>query len=281
MEISELEFGLLRKYLHSKSGIDVPWEKKYLFETRLDELLQELSVRSFAELYRKLTLSGLSDIHGRLVEAMTTNETGFFRDRHPFEALEKGILPAVAKERLCHDVGVSRRIRVASIGCSTGEEPYSIAIIMREWLRRNLDFDESNVAILAVDISRVALEQAKRGKYKKERIEGVVSWHYINEYFEHDGEMYCVNQNVKKLVSFAEVNLNNGLEHLGYFDVIFCRNVMIYFAPDLKLRLIGMFHRMLNYQGVLVLGASESLLTVSDDFKIAHHGATSYYIKNS
>jgi chemotaxis protein methyltransferase CheR len=280
MEISELEFNLLRKYLHSTSGIDVPWAKRYLFETRLDAIFDELGLKSFAELYQALTQSSGGRIQGQLVEAMTTNETSFFRDQHPFEALKREILPRLAEKKRRVGIDVARRVRVASIGCSTGEEPYSIAITMRDWLRRAADYNEKDLSILALDISRSVLEKARGGIYPEKRVIGSVPRCYISEYFDKMSGGYRVKESIREMIYFSESNLNKGLEHFGFFDIIFCRNVVIYLAPELKQRVLEGFHRMLNPEGVLILGASESLYQLSDRFKTAHCGATTYYIKS-
>ena len=276
IEISELEVQLLSKYLLSTCGIVVPWKKRYLFETRLKTLLEELGYRNFAQLYRSLSHTGDGRIHGQLVEAMTTNETGFFRDGHPFEALRRELLPQLAERKMSSKLSLSKRIRIASVGCSTGEEPYSIAMTLREWMKSADSQAPEEISILAVDISKAVLDHARRGTYSHDQINDSIPWKSL-EFFEQTDSGYRVGDALRGLVSFSQINLNEQLEQLGYFDIIFCRNVMIYISPELKQSVLETFYKMINPEGFLLLGASEALFQMGDKFKTVHFGPTTYY----
>ena len=279
MSISELEFKLLNDYLYAACGMNVPWEKRYLFETRLEGLLRELGVRSFAGLYARLAEQPSPDLRARVIEAMTTHETSFFRDWHPFEALRKAVLPtqAAAKARFAPLVG--QRIRVLSAGCSTGQEPYSIAMTLLDWLGGQSAFGQNDISVVGMDISRPAIETARRGVYGRDEVVRHTPASFLESYFEKHAEGWRVRDHVRQLVSLQQTNINEPMNQSGFFDVIFCRNVAIYFALPARKALLQRLHDLLPPGGVLFIGAAESLLQLSDRFEMAHCGPTTYYTK--
>lgn len=279
MEISELEFKLLKNYLISACGIDIPWEKRYLFVTRLGALLSELNCKSFSQFYGVIAKKSNDELKGRLVEAMTTNETSFFRDRHPFDTFRKVILPKIAQSKKNGTIPMGGRIRVWSVGCSTGEEPYSIAISIADWLKNKTNFDWTEIQVIGVDISKSAIRHARKAIYHKSRIEKHIPYSYLEEYFELTSEGWKVSEHIRRMVSFSEINLNEPMEQFGVFDVIFCRNVMIYFSPEGKKKILQSFYKMLNENGVLIMGASETIFDFPEKFKGMHSGPTTYYMK--
>jgi chemotaxis protein methyltransferase CheR len=277
--INDAEFELLKDYLHTVCGIDIPPEKRYLFVTRLTTLLSEMGCANFSQFYRRVNEKNEAELRVRLVESMTTNETSFFRDEHPFETLQKKILPAIARKRV-ESVRYTRpRIRIWSVGCASGEEPYSIAISVFEWLEGQEGFARSDVSILAVDIYSDLIRNAQQATYDPDRIRKSLPPGIEEKYFRKRRFGVTVREDVRAMVSFAELNLSETFDHLGYFDVIFCRNVMIYFSIDLKKRIVEQFHKMLQPGGVLLMGASESLYHLSDRFRVVHEGQTTYYLK--
>jgi len=278
IEISDNEFGLLKDYLGSVCGIDVPSDKRYLFVTRLAELLAELGCSSFSDLYRRLTVRDDHQLRTCLVEAMTTNETSFYRDQHPFVAMSSTILPELARRRSAKVRGVPPRIRIWSVGCSTGEEPFSIAISVHEWLARQQRFSPGDVSIVAGDISKRVLAHARRGIYAAGRLDKL-PLDLRGRYFRPVADGYLVREDIRAMVYFAELNLIDTLEQLGFFDVVFCRNVMIYFSVALKVKVLAQLCRMLHPGGVLVMGASENLYGLSDALRPMSVGQTTYYRK--
>ncbi len=277
-QINDIEFSLLRGYLLEACGIDVTPEKRYLFATRLGVLLGELGCASFSELYNRLRHRDDPVLRKRLVEAMTTHETGFFRDLHPFDNLERFLLPELARRRAEKSM-LPPRLRLLSVGCSTGEEPYSLAICLDRWLRGQSSLTRNDVSVMAVDISRAVLDIARQGVYDEDRLRGLPA-STRQDYLRRTPQgKWAVRQDVRALVTFGEANLAESLDHLGSFDVIFCRNVIIYFSLELKKTILRRFYQMLNDGGVLVLGASENLYKLSGDFTTRHLDRTTCYVK--
>ncbi len=276
--ITDDEFSQLKDYLHRACGIDVPPAKRYLFETRLSGFLDGLGCKDFSEFYERLMGPSGAVLDKGLIEAMTTNETSFFRDGHPFEMLERELLPELAQRRR-EEIGDEARLRFLSAGCSTGEEPYSIAMVLSDWLESQEELTRDDVSVLAVDVSRSVLDHARAAVYAKERVGKDLPARFFRRHLEEADGGYRVVQEVRTLVSFAELSLSTGFEFLGMFDVIFCRNVVIYFSPELRQRILRGFHRMLLPGGALVLGASESTYGITGAFSAVHAGRSTWYVK--
>lgn len=277
IEISDTEFAVLKEHLSRVSGIEVPPEKRYLFKTRLSELLAAEGCPNFSVFYTRLTTETNGLLERELVMAMTTHETGFFRDRHPFECLQQKLLPTLARQRLPANGKRPFRLRILSCGCSSGQEPYSIAICVREWLACQSQLSECEVTVVGLDISRRILERAIRGVYTNAELGALVSPYLKSRYFVDRHGRWEVAEELRKMVRFAEVNLSESFGYIGQFDIIFCRNVIIYFALDLKKKIIQQFRNMLNPGGVLFVGASESLYPLTNEFVAVHEGPTIYY----
>jgi len=277
IEINDTEFSLLKEYVSQVCGIDIPPEKKYLFRTRLSAFLSQENCRSFSEFYNRLTTSNDKILERQLVQAMTTHETSFFRDSHPFDALTHRILPDAAARRLTGPGKRQKRLRILSCGCSSGQEPYSIAICVSEWLATQKNFQAKDITILGVDISKRVLVQAARGMYAETELGKALPSRLKSRYFSQEGSQWMLDPEVRNMVNFAELNLVDNFAFIGRFDIIFCRNVIIYFSLKLKRHIVLQFHQMLNPGAVLMLGASESLYMLSDDFSAVHCGPTTYY----
>jgi len=281
IEINDTEFELLKEYLSTMCGINIPPEKRYLFVTRLAGMLDEMKCSSFSEFYNFLSMDRDPLLKKRLVEAMTTHETSFFRDGHPWETLTRSILPGTARVRLKECRYMNPRIRILSSGCCTGEEPYSIAMSVCEWIENTDSFSMADISILAVDISKKALDSARNGVYPEHVVRKNIPEAYIQKYFREARNGMMVREKIRAMCVFAEVNLAEPFEHLGMFDLIFCRNVIIYFSTELKKKIIEQFFSMLNHEGALVMGASENLYTISDRFSIIPSDSrTTYYRKH-
>jgi chemotaxis protein methyltransferase CheR len=275
--ITDQEFGKLRDYLLKSCGIDIPMEKRYLFVTRLGDWIEEQGFSGFSDLHTRLTSGGQVWLEKQLIEAMTTNETDFFRDSHPWESLAREILPALAKRRANESRVTPARLRIWSAGCSTGEEPYSMAMTIFDWLAGPADLTAADISILATDISRATIDKAQRGIYTRKELGEDVSPRRRIEYFTEQGGNFVLKDRVRNLVFFAEVNLSRDFRQLGYFDLILCRNVIIYFSLELKRKILDAFADMLNPGGILMLGASESIYQLSDRLHPIHCGPTTYY----
>lgn len=278
-DISDTEFGLLKVYLSNICGIEIPPEKRYLFRTRLGEFFADERCSNFSQLYNRLCHDNDPGLTRRLVQAMTIHETSFFRDRHPFELLRQRLLPDIANRRLTE--GGARgapRLRILSSGCSSGQEPYSIAMCVDDWLITQNSVGTEHVTILGFDISRRILAQAERGVYSPKEMGMHIPTHYRSRYLTCNGGKWEVNGEIRQMVTFAEMNLAGRFGYLGKFDVIFCRNVLIYFSRDLARRILVQFRNMLMPGGAVVLGVSESLYRVSDEFAPVHVGPSTYYV---
>ncbi len=279
IEINDREFKLLKEHLYRISGIDVPQNKQYLFNTRLAKYLEEQGCKSFSDFYNRLVVAKDDVLQRHFIQEMTTHESSFVRDINPFLIFEKKILPKMGKQKIAEAKFMPPTIKILSAGCSLGQEPYSIAMIVHKWLGTQKVFCKEFVSITAVDISRKILERAKKGIYLDNEIGKGISPEFMEGYFTRQGGHWAVKSIIKSMVNFKELNLAEPFTFIGTFDVIFCRNVIIYFPIELKKRIIRQFYEMLNPAGVFIMGASESIYNISDDFVTIHEGSSIYYIR--
>lgn len=279
IRISDNEFRLLKDFIQKTSGIAVPKEKQYLFVTRLSNLLVELGCTNFSEFYFMLTHKQDPILRNRLVDAITTKETGFFRDEHPFKALVERIFPEMSEHKIQRTQFMPPRIRIWSVGCSTGEEPYSVAMAVKEWLDTQKSFSVNDVSITAGDISKSALSKAKQAVFDERCVTKKVPNTYRQKYFSKLGDKYRVKEEIRAMIVFADLNLNGSFQQIGDFDLILCRNVIIYFDTDLKRNIVDKFYDLLEPGGVLIMGASENLYNLSNKFESVQSGPTIYYRK--
>lgn len=278
IEIHDDEFVLLKEYLNDCCGIDVPSEKSYLFKTRLSDLLMEEGFSTFKELFVHLKSEKETNLQKRLIQFMTTNETSFFRDEHPYETFLDIILPEIALKKKSDAIYFPPQLRIWSAGCSTGQEPYSISIIINEWLGKHDTFTRDNISIIATDISADVVDKARSGIFSINEMKKGMKEEYLLKYFYKENNKYIAKDELKKSVIFNELNLALNFQNsMGRFDIIFCRNVMIYFANALKRDIISQFHTILNPGGILVLGASETLYQLSEKFDSEYHGESIIY----
>lgn len=281
IEINDDEFALLKEYLLKTWGMDISSEKKYLFHTRLAGFLKSEGCLTFGEFYRKIKAPNSIMLNKRLVEAMTTNETSFFRDGHPYDALMNDILPVLIKRKQEEAFYMPPRIRIWSAGCSHGHEPYSIAMTIHKWLAdHKSELTTDNFLVLGTDISNRVINRAKAGVYSAKELGRWIPGYIRKAYFEEaDNDELRIIPEIKNMVRFDELNLAEPFEKMGFFDLILCRNVIIYFSFSLKQKIITQFYNMLNPGGALMLGSSETLYMLSDEFKAVHKGQTIYYLK--
>jgi chemotaxis protein methyltransferase CheR len=275
LSLSTEAFRQFKTLIEDESGIVVSDEKEYLIETRLAKMVMDNGCESYDEFYR-LVKAGNDTLKTKIVDAMTTNETLWFRDEKPYRLLETVILPELAEKR--------DRIRIWSAACSTGQEPYSIAMVALSLAKRNPKLAsiiaQGRFQILATDLSSSALFLAKNGRYDKIAMSrGFFDESYKTRFFTEDGRVACITDEVKKLVDFRPFNLKHPFVALGEsFDVVFIRNVAIYFSLDFKRELFGKIRHVLNQPGYLLLGASESLVGISQDFTFREGaGGGTYY----
>ncbi|WP_455206686.1 CheR family methyltransferase [Kaarinaea lacus] len=258
--ISPDEYESFREFLEDASGIVLGDNKHYLITSRITRLMTELSIQSFSEL-----LDRIHDDHRlrhRIMDAMTTNETSWFRDSYPYDFLKEKFFPERARQS-------GELIRIWSAACSTGQEPYSISVASNEFMIKNPGMIASDgVQVWGTDISSNALRQARSGVYDDVALSRGMSPELRKRYFRQEGNQWRVSDDVKKRVNFQELNLKAGFASLGKFDIIFCRNVLIYFAPALKADIMYRMSQSLKPNGYLILGGSETISGYSEDFEI-------------
>jgi len=279
MKISESEFTFMKQFIEQSCGISLVDQKAYLIESRLTHLLVETGSSSYLDLYNKAKADTTNTLRNKIVDAMTTNETLWFRDQAPFDFLKAEL----ARQFHNEFIGKKRsRLRIWSAACSTGQEPYSIAIILREFARLNPTFPLELVEITATDISPTALFLARAGRYDQIAISRGLPDDLRNRYFTQDGKTWKINDDIKSMVKLQKLNLQDSFASLGTFDMIFCRNVAIYFSDSFKTDLFSRLAKALTPEGYFFVGASESLSFYSNLFKMHTHNRLVYYrVKNA
>ncbi|HUO54478.1 MAG TPA: protein-glutamate O-methyltransferase CheR [Rhodoblastus sp.] len=250
-------FAALQTFLLKSSGLSLDREKQYLVEARLNPLIQQAGLKGLPDLVARLDADRV--LAKKVTEAMTVNETFFFRDRAPFEGFRQAILPELLKAR-----ARTRKIRLWSAACSTGQEPYSLAMILDEEARGLAGW---SVDIVATDIAESVLKRAREGLYSHFEAQRGVPMSHLVRYFTKRKDQWAINQSIKARVDFRQQNLMADFSQLGVFDVIFCRNVLIYFAPEQKRDVLARLARALAPDGFLVLGAAESVIGYSTEFR--------------
>ncbi|WP_306600133.1 protein-glutamate O-methyltransferase CheR [Geothrix sp. 21YS21S-2] len=272
--IQPSDFRLMREYIEKNCGIVLGEEKAYLVETRLAGLLMETGCMDYGELYRRAASETGTAMRDRIVDAMTTNETLWFRDGHPFEILRTVLLPELAAPLVA---GLRFRIRIWSAASSTGQEPYSIAITILEFCRNNPGVRPDQFEILASDISPSALFLARAGRYDAAALGRGMPDELRARYFRQEGQVWVVDDAVKKMVTLKKFNLQDPLDPLGRFDIVFCRYVTIYFSEAFKRQIFEGISRLTAQGGYFFTSAVENLQTSEDLFAPIYHGSGTYY----
>lgn len=268
-KITESELDEIRTLIEQRSAILFDASRERFFSTRLREYLEEKSLPNATELLRHVRASSIE--YESLLETLLTQETSFFRYPAVYEALEKKILPDMQERKFWEN---PRQLRIWSAGCSTGEEPYSIAISICE----SLKFAEAwEIEILATDISRRALRHAERGAYSKRSLQDL-SLRQVESYFTAGKHGYQIKPRVRKMISFAQMNLSESV-YLGKLDCIFCMNVLMYFSENRRLAILRRFYDALEPGGYFVLGHSESLTNAPLKFEAMVLGDCRLYRK--
>ena len=251
-EITPQEYEAFKSFLQDACGILLGENKQYLVKSRLRRIMEENKLSTLGDLLDRVKRTGRSSLKEVVIDAMTTNETLWFRDNHPFRILQEKLLPEFGDRKS------AQSLRIWSAACSTGQEPYSVAMIIEEF-RRQRPGRLRDVKITATDISKSVLEVARRGEYEMIAIGRGLSPERQKQFFSPAmNGSWQIRPQIKSMVEFRELNL---LERymLGKFDIVMCRNVLIYFSAELKKDILTRIHATLNPGGYLILGASESL----------------------
>jgi len=256
--VTPLDYEFLRKLLKERSGLDLSADKQYLVESRLIPLARKAGLPGITELVQKIK-NGTDPLTADVVEAMTTNETFFFRDKIPFDHLREAVLPELMRARASR-----RSLRIWCAASSSGQEPYSIAMCLKGIGAALAGW---RIEILATDLSQAVLEKSRAGIFSQFEVQRGLPIQMLVKHFTQVGELWQLNADIRAMVQHRQLNLLQDFSHLGTFDVIFCRNVMIYFDQDTKISIFDRLAKALEADGVLALGAAESVVGISDAFK--------------
>jgi chemotaxis protein methyltransferase CheR len=252
------DYEYLRKLLRDQSGLDLSTDKQYLIESRLLPLARKAGLPGISDLVQKMK-GGSNALITQVVEAMTTNETFFFRDKVPFEHFRDTIMPEMLKLRAAR-----KSLRIWCAAGSTGQEPYSLAMCLKEM---SATLSGWRVEILATDLSQEVLEKSKTGIYSQFEVQRGLPIQMLVKYFKQIGELWQINPDIRGMVAHRQLNLLHDFGQLGSFDVIFCRNVLIYFDQETKANIFGRLARSMESDGFLVLGAAETVVGLTEAFK--------------
>ena len=252
------DYEYLRKLLKDQSGLDLSVDKQYLLESRLVPLSRKAGLAGIPELVQKMK-AGSASLTAQVVEAMTTNETFFFRDKVPFDHFRQSIMPEILKARASR-----KSVRIWCAAGSTGQEPYSLAMCIKEMAPQLAGF---KVDIIATDLSQEVLEKSKAGLYSQFEVQRGLPIQLLVKYFKQNGEFWQINPDIRAMVQHKQLNLLHDFSHLGIFDVIFCRNVLIYFDQDTKINIFNRLCKVMEPDGFLVLGAAETVVGLTDAFR--------------
>ena len=275
IKIRPEEINVLSQYIYSVSGISIDASKAYLLETRFGKLLDEEGCKSYLELHQRARADAHKRIEKKIINAITTNETLFFRDNSPFDLLKFKILPDLIDARSANGGrSAAPTIRIWSSACSTGQEIYSIAIIIKELLGTA---GAPKFTLLGTDLSDAAVAQASDGSYNKFEIERGLPREKLQRYFRPHGANWKIRDEIRSMATFRRMNLMQPFVGLGKFDIIFCRNVAIYFTPQDRKQLFNKIADALAPDGYLLIGSTESLTGVCPRFIPKRHLRSVYY----
>lgn len=267
------EFEALRAYIEEQCGIALDGDKRYLLTNRLGHLVREQGCRSFTDFHEAARRDGTGRLRDAIIDAMTTNETLWFRGGTPFTLLTDHFLPHWQQD----GANRTRPFRIWSAACSTGQEPYSVAMCLLEYIRTHPGLRPEQFEILATDISPAALASARAGAYDTCAMMRGLPAEHRDRYFTAEGDRWTLCAEARGLVRFETHNLQHSFGHLGIFDLVLCRNVLIYFSDSFKQDVLERLSRLLRPDGALLLGCSESLFNLTDRFELVSEGGQHYY----
>jgi chemotaxis protein methyltransferase CheR len=253
------DYDYLRRLLRERSGLVLAADKQYLVESRLLPVARRAGLAGLPDLVQRLRTASAEALAVEVVEAMTTNESFFFRDKIPFEHFRDTIIPTLLSAR-----AAQRRIRIWCAASSTGQEPYSLAMSLKEMGEVTAGW---RIEIIATDLSNEVLEKAKAGIYSQFEVQRGLPIALLIKYFTQNGDTWQIAPDLRAMVQFRPLNLLGDFAHLGVFDVVFCRNVLIYFDQGTKTDVLDRLARVTDRDGYLVLGAAETVVGLTESFK--------------
>jgi chemotaxis protein methyltransferase CheR len=253
------DYQYVREMLKERSGIVLAADKQYLAESRLLPVARKAGLSSLGDLVARLKTDSAAELAKQVIEAMTTNESFFFRDKVPYDHFRDTIMPAVIATHTRR-----KRMRIWCAAAATGQEPYSLAMMLCEMGNKIADF---RIEILATDLSSEVIERAKAGLYSQFEVQRGLPIQMLVKYFTQIGDHWQIAPELRAMVSFRTINLLHDFRHLGSFELIFCRNVLIYFDQPTKIDVLQRLTRVIEHDGFLVLGAAETVVGLTDVFK--------------
>jgi len=266
--INPANYKFLQEHVYSLAGIVLEEDKHYLFECRLAPIVRQLGLESIDDLCALIQSARRPEVSHQVVEAMTTNETYFFRDPSHYEAIRTVLLPRLIKDR-----GDTRRLRFWSAASSTGQEAYSLAMLLIE-----AGLSSWNIQILGTDFSSQVVERARSGKYQQIEVNRGLPAALLIKYFRRSGTDWFLSDQVRRLVGFEVIDLRKSMRSLGPFDLVFCRNVMIYFDAKTKMNILKELHGTLFRGGWLFLGGAETAFGAGEYFESLAVGNATVYV---
>ncbi len=269
MSVTRTEFEYVRNLIHQRAGIVLEEGKEYLIESRLSPLAEKEGFDSLGEYLGRLQRDAFNGSHRKLIHAMTTNETLFFRDIRPFELLRTRIVPDLVAAR-----AAERRITFWSAACSTGQEPYTVVMMLREYFPQLQGW---NVRMIASDLSSDVLARAIQGRYTQLEVNRGLPVKFLVKYFTRDGDNWQIREEIRRMIEFREMNLTETWSFLPKIDVILMRNVLIYFNQKTKRKILRKVARLLPANGYLFLGSAETTLNIADEFEPFPEVSTACY----
>jgi chemotaxis protein methyltransferase CheR len=271
MALSAPEFDYIRRLVLEQSAIVLEEEKGYLIESRLSPLAHREGFASLSLFVERLQSAPFQALHQRAVEAMTTNETSFFRDFHPFEALKKSLLPELVEKRR-----QERKLNIWSAACSTGQEPYTIAMLLREYFPGLASW---TIRILAADLSSEILARARAARYSQLEVNRGLPAGFLVKYFQKQACEWQLRDDIRRMVEFQVFNLAAAWPPLPPMDIVMMRNVLIYFGLKTRKEILGKVRRILRPDGYLFLGAAETTFNLDESFeRVQLERATCYRV---
>lgn len=265
--ISADNYAYLQRYIYQESGIVIDAGKNYLLESRLLPIVKQENLTSLNDLCNLLRATASAGLKSRVVESLTTNETLFFRDVCLFDALQKNVFPELIASR--RD---TRRISIWSAAASSGQEAYSIAMLLHE-----MGLEGWTVQILGTDINQQILERAAAGRYLQIEVNRGLPAKYLVKYFTRVGLDWQISPTIRSMVRFQQFDLRASARSLGPFDIVFCRNVLIYFDVETKKKILASIRQTLNPRGLLALGAAETTINLDSSYSRVLHGPATFY----
>ncbi|WP_263261013.1 protein-glutamate O-methyltransferase CheR [Pseudomonas sp. RIT-PI-S] len=263
MATANSDFEQFRGFLEKACGIVLGENKQYLVSSRLNKLMEQQGIKTLGELVQRIQSQPRGGLREQVVDAMTTNETLWFRDTYPFEVMKNKVLPEMIK------ASPGQRLRVWSAACSSGQEPYSLSMTVEEFTQANPGQLKGGVQIVATDLSPSMLLNCKSGEYDSLAIGRGLSPERLQRFFDvKPGNRWAVKAPLRSRIDFRPINLLDSYMSLGKFDVVFCRNVLIYFSAEVKKDILSRIHATLKPGGYLFLGASEALNGLPDKYQM-------------